>query len=131
LSYPSFLGEEYFSSKDDLLHNNYNNVQDLYNQKSRVTKFKYKSGSSASTGVSNYNDEFFYDFTKSSLVNLDYYSNNINIESIEDNYEFLKNLIFLMHPSYKNVSVTSLNYILPNSYVNVFNSFRADFNEAN
>jgi hypothetical protein len=79
----------------------------------------------------NYNDEFFYDFTKSNLVNLDYYSNNMNVESIEDNYEFLKNLIFLVHPSYKNVFLTTLNYISPSSYVNVFNSFRADFSEAN
>jgi hypothetical protein len=125
------LGEEYYSSKDDLLHSNYNSLQDLYNQKGRSTKFKYKLSSSILSSPTNYNDEFFYDFTKSSLTNLDYYSNNINVESIEDNYEFLKNLTFLIHPSYKNLSLTTLNYITPSSYVNVFNSFRADFSEAN
>jgi hypothetical protein len=94
-------------------------------------KFKYKSGNLILPSLSNYNDELFYDFTKSSLVNLDYYSNNINIESIEDNYEFLKNVIFLLYPSYKNIHLTTVNCVLPNSYSNVFNSFRADFNEAN
>jgi hypothetical protein len=52
--YPSFLGEEYFSSKDDLFHNNYNNLQDLYNQKSRLSKFKYKPEHVVSPVVSNY-----------------------------------------------------------------------------
>jgi hypothetical protein len=79
----------------------------------------------------NYNDEFFYDFSNASLVNLDFYSNNSNVDLIEDNYEFLKNSIFLFHSMYKNPFLSSLNYILPNSYVNVLTAFRADFSEPN
>jgi hypothetical protein len=51
------------------------------------------------------------------------------VESVEDNYEFFKNLLFTLYPTYKNTSLTNLSFITPNSYANVINAFRADFNE--
>jgi hypothetical protein len=109
----------------------FNNLQDLINQKQRVLKFKYKFLPFTNSNITNFNEEFFYDFSTISKKDLDFYSNNLNVESIEDSYEFLKNINSLSHALYKNNFILTPNFIVPNSYSNVFNAFRADFSEAN
>jgi len=130
-SYSSFLGEEYFNAKKTLLTSNFNNLQDLVNQKQRITKFKYKFTPNLNSSLTNYNEEFFYDFSKITKKDFDFFSNNLNVEAIEDSYEFLKGLNYLTHSTYKNIVTPSTNFIMPHAYTNVFNAFRADFSEAN
>ena len=130
-SYPSFLGEEYFNLKKSLSVKDFNNLQDLINQKQRVIKFKYRFLPYSNSNITNFNEELFYDFSTTSKKDLDFYSNSLNVEAIEDSYEFLKNLNSLTHSFYKNNLILTPNFIMPNSYSNVFNAFRADFSEAN
>lgn len=130
-SYPSFLGEEYFNVKKNLNNIDFNGIQDVTNQKQRMLKFKYKFVPYSNANLVNYNEEFFYDFSTIAKKDLDFYSNNLNIDTIEDSYEFLKNLNFLTYSLYRNTLLNSPNFIMPNSYSNVFNAFRADFSEAN
>jgi hypothetical protein len=61
-SYPSFLGEEYFNTRKTLLTSDFNNLQDLVNQRQRTIKFKYKFIPNLNSSLTNYNEEFFLRF---------------------------------------------------------------------
>jgi hypothetical protein len=125
------LNEEFLSAKYGSVYSDLNFVQLLLNQKQRESKFKYKIGSTTSPFLANYTDDFFYDSSNVNLKELDFYSNNTNMDSVEDSYEALKGVYSLVNSSYKNLVLVNTNFTLPVSYANVFNSFRADFSEAN
>jgi heme/copper-type cytochrome/quinol oxidase subunit 2 len=131
-SYPSILGEEYFTLKNYKFNLDFNTLTDIFNQKQRNLKFRYKLNPEYGLLIlNNYNEDFFYDTSNVGFKDLDYYSNFTNIEVLEDSYEFFKGLSLLTFMSYKNLILSNQNFISPVSYSSVFNAFRADFSESN
>jgi hypothetical protein len=59
------------------------------------------------------------------------FNNELNLESLENNYELLKNVKLLSNIGYQNTSLNTTDFLSPIIYSFVLNSFRADFDEGN
>jgi hypothetical protein len=78
-----------------------------------------------------YSEDVFLSPSKTNLLNFDYFSNEYSFDTLDDNYENIKNIKFLYFKLNKNIILPSLNYVTPTSFSQVLDSFRPDFDENN
>jgi hypothetical protein len=78
-----------------------------------------------------YSEDVFLNPSKTNLLNFDYFSNESSFDTLDDNYENIKNTKLLYFKLNKNIILPSLNYFTPVSFSQVLDSFRPDFDENN
>jgi hypothetical protein len=96
------------------------------------SKFKYKyiyKPQSSSNLITVFTEDYFINPSSSNLLNFYYYNNDTNFESLDDNYENIKNFKYFYLKNYQNLTLNLNNYFLPKSYTTILDSFRADFDE--
>jgi hypothetical protein len=73
--------------------------------------------------------DFFTNPHTINILNFNYYNNDANLDSLDNNYENIKNFKYLYSFNNKNAQVQSLPSFTPVSYATVLDYFRADFDE--
>jgi hypothetical protein len=73
--------------------------------------------------------DYFFNPSGSNLMSFIYYSNDANVESLDNNYENIKNLKHLYHSNNKSTYLSNTSSFKPFSYSTVLDYFRADFDE--
>jgi hypothetical protein len=66
---------------------------------------------------------------ETNILNFNYYNNDLNLDSLDNNYESIKNFKYLYYFNDKNTYLNNINSFLPVSYATVLDYFRADFDE--
>ena len=143
-AHSSFSQEEYNTIKNSALTSSYyDKIQTLYNLNSRSlenSKFKFKfkisyksllSSLKSSYSLPVYSEDVFLNPANLNLTNYNYFNNDFSVESLEDNYENLKNIKLLYLIGNKNTVMSSSNYVLPSAFTQVLDAFRPDFDENN
>jgi hypothetical protein len=74
-------------------------------------------------------DESYAD--QKNYLNFYYYNNDLNLESLEENYENIKNFKYIYIKNYKNLLLNSNNFLSPIPYSTILDSFRANSEENN
>lgn len=75
--------------------------------------------------------DLFFNPQETNILNFRYYNNDYSIESLDNNYENIKNFKYLYHFTNKNTQFNSSSFFTPVSYTTVLDYFRADFDEHN
>ena len=143
-SHSSFIQDEYTDIRfNSILRSPYSDTQLSYNIVNRTNddsefKFKTKTCYKSLTNklfdlVSTpmYSEDVFLSPSKTNLLNFDYFSNESSFDTLDDNYENIKNIKFLYSKLNKNIILPSLNYVTPTSFSQVLDAFRPDFDENN
>jgi hypothetical protein len=78
-----------------------------------------------------YSEDVFLSPSKTNLLNFDYFSNESSFDTLDDNYENIKNIKLLYFKLNKSITLQALNYVTPISFSQVLDSFRPDFDENN
>ena len=135
----TFAGEDYLSLKNDFKENlNFNKQESLYNKSSRNKKFRQdlasksiqKSNNSMYTNsVSLFNEDCLSLVSNISSKNFKPFSSELNVDSIDESYENIKQLYSLFSNHQNFVTLTSSNLSSPVSYTQVLNSFRGNYEE--
>jgi hypothetical protein len=76
-----------------------------------------------------YSEELFNKPSILNTKNFISFNNELNLDSLENNYELLKNIKLLYNTSYQNVNLNTTDFLPPIIYSSVINAFRADFDE--
>jgi hypothetical protein len=78
-----------------------------------------------------YSEDVFLSPSIHNLLNFDYFSNESSFDTLDDNYENIKNIKLLYFKLNKSITLQALNYVTPISFSQVLDSFRPDFDENN
>jgi hypothetical protein len=117
-------------------------MQTIFNSKERLLELKNKMSflyRPFLTGITNSTTSslsitlvnFFNKPESVNSINFNYYANDINYETLEDNYENIKNFKYLYFLTYQNLNFNTSNFFTPFSYTTVLDSFRANYDENN
>jgi hypothetical protein len=143
-SYNSLYQDEYFSIKQNSSNADFFKKQEsLYNNIFRLIKDnKIKSGVLSKTLLTDTNvnsknlqslpifsEEVVMDPKLLKLRDFNYFPNEVSVENSEEIYESSKFINYLYFLNYKNLLNQSRNNIQPVSYINVFDSFRSDYED--
>jgi hypothetical protein len=80
-------------------------------------KFKYKFLYKSLLNFNNkplitiFTEDYFVNPTETNLLNFYYYNNDLNLESLEENYENIKNFKYIYIKNYKNLLLNSNNFL--------------------
>jgi hypothetical protein len=119
-----------------VLENSLYNLEDSQNNKLKF-KFIYKpflkavNNTPYTTSLPLYSEDLFSNPTNSNMLNFNIYNNEMLFDSSDDSYENLKNFQILYSPNHQNVILQSYKYLLPTTYTNILDSFRADYDDHN
>ena len=119
-------------------------IYDLLQDRNRLKKFKLKLEyrsflkslslnfpNSKPNSLALQTQELFSNPLEINFLDLGYYNNDSNLESLEGNYENIKNFKYLYHFNNKGSLLNSSSFFTPFSYTTVLDYFRADFDEHN
>jgi hypothetical protein len=76
-----------------------------------------------------YSEEFFTKPSNINSKNFISFNNELNLDTLENNYDLLKNVKLLSNLSYQNINLNRVDFLSPVIYSFILNSFRADFDE--
>jgi|TARA_B110000305_G_C19288209_1_gene562804 hypothetical protein len=108
-------------SKQEKIFNNLN--------RSEQVKFDTSENSNNRYSISLFSEEFFNNTSLLNLKNFSIYSNEVNVDDIDESYVNNKNLNYLHYLNYLNTYNVSSKSNYPISYTQVLNSFRADLSD--
>lgn len=121
-----------------------NETYDFDYSRNRLKKFKLKFESrsflrpaSSDTSAPSLNSlvlqasDLFFNPQETNILNFRYYNNDYNLESLDNNYENIKNFKYLYHFNNKSTQFNSSSFFTPVAYTTVLDYFRADFDEHN
>jgi hypothetical protein len=121
----------------------FDKIQSLYNMMTRLGKgkkkfrFKYVYRPFIKLEYKNklfmelplYSEEFFTKPSNINSKNFISFNNELNLDTLENNYDLLKNVKLLSNLSYQNINLNRVDFLSPVIYSFILNSFRADFDE--
>jgi hypothetical protein len=76
-----------------------------------------------------FSEESIIDPKFTSLKNFSFFPNELLIDNSDESYESSKYINYLYYLNYKNILNNSVNNLQPVSYINVFDSFRSDYED--
>jgi predicted choloylglycine hydrolase len=78
-----------------------------------------------------YTEEFFYKPSLFNLLNFTLYNNESTLDTLDDNYENLKNFKSIYTGIYQNLYMSSFKYVSPMTYTAILDAYRANYDEYN
>jgi hypothetical protein len=127
------------SSKLPVINLEDNGLNKLYDLSagSKLNKIKFKylykltSLDYLNTSTPLHTEEFFYKPSFFNLLNFSLYNNESSLDTLDDNYENLKNFKNVYTGIYQNLYMNSFKYVSPMTYTAVLDAYRANYDEYN
>jgi hypothetical protein len=113
------------------LNLNFSKQEKTFNTLNRSDKIKFNLNENTNNrnSIALFSEEFFNNTSLLNLKNFSIYSNEVDIDTIDESYDNNKNLNYLHYLNYLNTYNVSLKSNYPISYTQVLNAFRADLSE--